>query len=39
MLCIESLLSSNGRISGPVYIMPFSYEDGIEILSYENGIV
>ena len=24
---------------GPVYIILFSYENGIEIFSYENGIV
>ena len=24
---------------GPVYIIPFSYENGMEMLSYENGIV
>ena len=24
---------------GPVYIIPFSYENGMKMLSYENGIV
>ena len=24
---------------GPVYTIPFSYENGMEMLSYENGIV
>ena len=24
---------------GPVYTIPFSYENGVEMLSYENGIV
>ena len=26
-------------VEGPVYIIPFSYENGMEMLSYENGIV
>ena len=28
-----------GNELGPVYIIPFSYENGMEMLSYENGIV
>ena len=27
------------KMSCPVYIIPFSYENGMEMLSYENGIV
>ena len=26
-------------VLGPVYTIPFSYENGTEMLSYENGIV
>ena len=34
-----TVLEHNGKYLGPFYIMPFSYENGMEVQSYENGIV
>ena len=43
MLAISKLLEAEGAEFvahlGPVYIIQFSYENSIEMLSYENGIV
>ena len=36
---IFETFNGEASILGPVYIIPFSYENGMEILSYENGIV
>ena len=36
--CMQTLLKYIHSL-GPVYTIPFSYENGMEMLSYENGIV
>ena len=36
---IMTLAKLTKLILGPVYTIPFSYENGMEMLSYENSIV
>ena len=38
-LLINAFHGYSQKYSGPVYTIPFSYENGMEMLSYENGIV